>query len=120
MLGPLEIEHLTPLACGGEDDENNLWLACARCNRFKAAQVAARDPHTGEVHTLFNPREQYWSQHFEWAEGGMIIQGTTPVGRATVEALRLNHEQSVAVRRNWIAAGWHPPSDDRPVAPDAP
>jgi hypothetical protein len=110
LLGPLEIEHLVPLLRGGTDDEDNLWLACARCNRFKGAQVEARDPLTGEVGPLYNPRTQRWIDHFQWDAGGAMVRGLTPVGRATVEALRLNHEHAVAVRRNWIMAGWHPPS----------
>jgi hypothetical protein len=39
------------------------------------------------------------------------IIGQTPVGRATVVALRLNNEYVVPSRRVWIAAGWHPPAD---------
>jgi hypothetical protein len=35
----------------------------------------------------------------------------TPVGRATVVALRLNNEYVVPSRRVWGAAGWHPPAD---------
>ena len=30
-------------------------------------------------------------------------------GRDAVEALRLNNELAVEVRRNWVLAGWHPP-----------
>jgi HNH endonuclease len=42
-----------------------------------------------------------------------LCTGLTPVGRATVEALRINNEIAVEVRRNWVLAGWHPPSDAR-------
>lgn len=104
------MEHLIPLAAGGTDDEDNLWLACARCNRFKGAQVEARDAVTGEVHPLFDPRRQRWDEHFRWAFNGERVEGITPLGRATVEALRMNHEHTVAIRRNWILAGWHPPT----------
>ncbi len=37
------------------------------------------------------------------------IIGKTPCGRATVIALQLNNWIAVMVRREWIAAGWHPP-----------
>ncbi len=110
VLGPHEVEHLVPLAAGGTDDEDNLWLACARCNRFKGAQTEANDPLTGEVHPLFNPRRQRWDAHFRWVLGGERVEGVTPLGRATIEALRMNHPHTVAIRRNWILAGWHPPS----------
>jgi hypothetical protein len=111
LLGPLEVEHLVPLVRGGSDDEENLWLACAPCNRFKGGQTEAPDPLGGQIHALYNPRTQRWREHFQWDMGGAIIRGVTPVGRATVVALRLNHENAVAVRRNWIAAGWHPPEE---------
>jgi hypothetical protein len=32
-------------------------------------------------------------------------------GRATVEVLNMNNDLAVLVRRNWIQAGWHPPTD---------
>ena len=33
----------------------------------------------------------------------------TPCGRATVMALQMNNLIAVMVRREWVAAGWHPP-----------
>ncbi|MBI5080711.1 MAG: HNH endonuclease [Chloroflexi bacterium] len=111
LLTPLEIEHIIPSSREGTNDEENLWVACARCNRFKSSQIEAVDPVTKEVHPLFNPRTQKWSSHFQWDADGVVILGLTPIGRASVEALHLNHELSIAVRRNWVAAGWHPPSE---------
>ncbi len=111
VLGPLEVEHIIPIARGGADDELNLWLACPRCNRFKGSQVEAVDPITDETQLLYNPRTQHWTEHFQWDTEGVVILGLTPTGRATVAALRLNHEQSIAVRRHWVGAGWHPPSE---------
>lgn len=54
--GLLEIEHLLPTAKGGDDDEENLWLACRLCNGYKSVQTEASDPKTGEIVLLFNPR----------------------------------------------------------------
>jgi hypothetical protein len=59
---------------------------------------------------LFNPREQRWSAHFAWTDGGVRIRGLTPTGRATMEALRLNNPYIVPARRLWVVAGWHPPA----------
>ncbi len=58
---------------------------------------------------LFNPRLQAWEQHFRWAQGGLRILGKTAIGRATVEALDLNHELAVAVRGIWVQLGGFPP-----------
>jgi hypothetical protein len=105
----LEIEHIIPRAHGGSDNESNLWLSCSLCNRYKGSQVMGIDPVTRVPVGLFNPRAQIWREHFRWNPEGTHIVGVTPVGRATVEALRLNNEVAVEVRRNWVVAGWHPP-----------
>lgn len=109
VLGLLEIDHIIPTARGGTDKETNLWLACRMCNGFKGKQTHARDPVTGRRVRLFNPRRQRWSRHFQWSEDGTRIIGRTACGRATVVALQLNHVIAVMVRREWVAAGWHPP-----------
>jgi len=40
----LEIEHLTPRAAGGSDEEENLWLACRLCNNAKGVKTDGDDP----------------------------------------------------------------------------
>lgn len=111
-MARLEVEHLIPLAKGGDNGEQNLWLACPICNAHKSDKIAAIDPVSGTVTPLFNPRQQRWAEHFRWADAGLHIVGLTPVGRATVEALRLSADPDVLVVRSyWIAAGWHPPDD---------
>lgn len=105
----MEIEHIIPRARGGTSDEDNLWLACRLCNGFKRTSTHGADPATGEAVRLFNPRRQRWDEHFAWTEGGLHIAGRSACGRATVVALQLNNAISVMVRREWIAAGWHPP-----------
>jgi hypothetical protein len=107
----LEIEHLLPAARGGTDAEDNLWLSCRSCNSFKGVQTHVRDPVTNRRVRLFNPRRQKWSQHFRWSPDGIQIIGRTACGRATVIALRLNNIFAVTARREWVAAGWHPPQD---------
>lgn len=108
---PLVVDHIIPEAKGGTSEDDNLWLACRRCNEFKGVQTSALDPETGETAMLFNPRTQVWSSHFTWTEDGTLIIGFTPVGRATVEALKLNNEYVVRSRRRWVSTGWHPPKE---------
>ncbi|MEA5469208.1 hypothetical protein VB714_10030 [Spirulina sp. 06S082] len=59
---------------------------------------------------MFNSRQQRWSDHFQWSKDGTEIIGLTACGRATVAALQLNNSLAVVVRRNWVRAGWHPPT----------
>ena len=108
----LILDHLTPRARGGTDDEANLWPCCQPCNGFKQARTQARDPFSGALVPLFNPRGQRWTEHFSWEDGGRMITGRTAIGRATVVALQLNRVELVAARALWIEAGWHPPADE--------
>ena len=112
VLARLEVEHILPLAKGGSDREENLWLACPICNRYKGAKTTRVDPETGEEVPLFNPRTQDWFQHFAWSDDGIRIIGRSAVGRATVQALRLSDDPDVlTVRSYWVLAGWHQPHE---------
>lgn len=107
----LEMEHLLPLSEGGLDEEENLWLACRNCNSFKSSKTEAVDTETKQTVPIFNPRTQNWEEHFKFSESGTEIFGKTPCGRATVIALRLNFEQAVISRQNWVDVGWFPPKE---------
>lgn len=112
IVGPvLEIDHILPESQGGDATEANLALACPLCNSHKASQTTAIDPESNQPTALFHPRLQKWEEHFEWVDGGAVIRGKTPVGRATVAALKMNHTDAVATRRLWAEVGWHPPRD---------
>lgn len=107
---PLTVEHILPIAQGGKDEEENLWLSCRLCNEAKGSQTHARDPQSGQTVSLFNPRTQQWSAHFAWSEDGTIILGQTSHGRATTIALDLNNEFRVRSRALWVEIGKHPPA----------
>jgi 5-methylcytosine-specific restriction endonuclease McrA len=53
-MARLETEHIIPVAKGGSDDEENLWLACPICNGHKSNKTDAIDPETGNRIPLFN------------------------------------------------------------------
>ncbi|NEP19556.1 MAG: HNH endonuclease [Leptolyngbya sp. SIO4C1] len=112
---PLVMEHILPRSLGGNDARSNLAASCYRCNEFKGIKTHAKDPETGQLVSLFNPRQQDWNSEFTWGNGGTHILGRTPTGRATVLALRLNNEQMVEARAIWIDFGWHPPADSTPT-----
>src|SRR5260221_12380322 len=89
-----------------------VFYVCSFSNGFKNVQTKAQDPESGVTVPLFHPRQQKWSEHFVWSDDGTQIVGISPCGRATVVALQLNNELAVDVRREWVAAGWHPPADE--------
>lgn len=103
------VDHIIPQVLGGSDEPDNLCLACWDCNRLKRTHVAGVDPDTGQRAPLFDPNHQRWADHFAWSEDGRLVLGLTPIGRATVERLRLNQAVLVRAREHWIRAGWHPP-----------
>ena len=102
-----EIDHIVSIRHGGKDDDNNLCLACARCNRSKAADVAAIDPLTGEATKLFNPRLHNWSEHFQINPDGSL-SGKSPEGRATVLVLRMNEAPRIVQRHGEMLLGNYP------------
>lgn len=103
----MHVEHIDPM---GGDHLDNLCLACPTCNLSKATATVAPDPASGTITALFNPRQQKWRDHFVWSDGGAVMQGITPTGRATVERLKMNIGRIVTARKIWIQAGVHPPT----------
>lgn len=103
------IDHIIPEAQGGTNDFTNLCFCCFWCNNYKQARTHFPDPRTGRVVPLFNPRRDQWREHFRWSSTATRIIGRTPLGRASVEALRLNRQSLVAARRIWVRHELHPP-----------
>jgi len=106
---PFSIEHIFPRGLGGKSVLENLALSCQGCNGHKAIKTVANDPVTGELVSLYHPRQQIWTDHFAWKNEYSIVIGLTPTGRATVEALQLNREGVVNLRQVLHAIGQHPP-----------
>lgn len=97
-----EVEHVTPTSRGGADDVSNLALACRACNARKSDAVSATDPVTGEAVPLFDPRADRWSEHFQFDPDTGAVSGLTPLGRATVEQLDMNHPLQLLARQLWV------------------
>jgi 5-methylcytosine-specific restriction endonuclease McrA len=98
-----EPDHIVPRQHGGETDENNLALACMRCNRYKGPNVGSIDPLTDKLVSFFNPRIHEWKDHFELK--GAMIHPLTPEARVTVKIMRLNDEQRVIERMRLLDSG---------------
>lgn len=107
--GPFAVDHILPRTLGGTDALENLAWSCDGCNGHKAAAIQGSDPDTGEQVDLYHPGTMEWHDHFVWSEDGLTILGATPVGRATVDRLRLNRPGCVNLRRAMVLLGAHPP-----------
>ncbi|KHD06199.1 hypothetical protein PN36_15360 [Candidatus Thiomargarita nelsonii] len=85
----LTVDHIIPESLGG----------------------ATIDPQTGTTVRIFHPNKQKWAEHFRWSSDGIRIIGVTPIGRATIVAMKLNRPVLLHSRRFWSEAGWHPPPE---------
>jgi hypothetical protein len=101
------VDHVVPIAAGGETTFENLALACVSCSLRKGARRTAPDPETGTNVPLFNPRRDSWRLHFRW--DGVRVVGLTPTGRATVAGLKLNRPLAMAIRQEEVFCNRHPP-----------
>jgi hypothetical protein len=105
------VDHVVPRSAGGATHVDNLALACAGCNAHKYNKTSAPDPVSGEVTALYHPRRDRFRDHFTWSDDFTRLLGLTPAGRATVEALCMNHDGVLNLRRVLREAGMHPPSE---------
>jgi hypothetical protein len=100
---PFEVEHIIPLAKDGLDEESNWALACRSCNLNKSDQLDGIDPVTQQRVRLYHPRQDKWSDHFAVERSlPFKLQGRTPIGRTTIEQLRVNSQLQLAARAQWI------------------
>ncbi len=106
-LARFHIDHIIAIKHGGTDDDNNLCLACPKCNAHKGDNVAALDPVTQNATKLHNPRQQRWDNHFS-INPDATITGQTPEGRTTIHVLRINHPERVKQRLGEMAVGDYP------------
>ncbi len=101
------VDHIIARQHGGKTESQNLCLSCYRCNSHKGPNIASIDPDTKEMVRLFHPRQDNWTEHFTWR--GALIVGVTPIGRATVSLLAINHPDYVLLRESLIEEGTVPP-----------
>ncbi len=109
QVATFHIDHVIPVVAGGKTTTDNLALACVSCSLRKGARQEIEDIETGEVVSIFNPRQQRWDAHFAW--NGVAVMGLTAVGRATVQALDLNRSTMLAIRAEEELLGRHPPPE---------
>lgn len=100
------IDHIKPVASGGETEAENLALACVSCSLRKGAKERAIDPQTSNKVLLFHPRLNVWKEHFKW--NGTRLEGLTENGRATIKLLQMNRSLILAIREEETILGRHP------------
>ncbi len=91
------VDHVIPIAHGGNSEPTNLAWACFECNISKGRDVASYDPVTRLLTPLYNPRTDIWEQHFAF-QGARIV-GVSAIGRVTVRLLSLNAPDQIETRQ---------------------
>lgn len=109
---PFSIEHIIPRSKDGSDELDNLAYACIGCNIYKSDKTVFLDVVSQEYSPIYHPRTMLWKEHFIWDESLTSLIGQTAIGRATIEALKLNRHPVKNLRRALIAIGEHPPDDE--------
>jgi hypothetical protein len=100
------VDHIVPLASGGETAAENLALACVSCSLRKGAKEFVFDEETGIDIRIFNPRKDTWREHFEW--NGVVLKGLTEKGQVTIKLLNLNRRLILVIREEEILLKRHP------------
>lgn len=108
---PFAIEHIIAKSNGGGDETSNLALSCQGCNNHKYNKSEGYDGVTGKMVRLFHPRTDQWVTHFAWDHTTTEILGQSAIGRATIDALKLNRPGLTNLRRLLASVGKHPPTD---------
>ncbi|MDC0935456.1 HNH endonuclease signature motif containing protein [Pirellulales bacterium] len=96
-FNPFQVDHIIAEKHGGLTVAENLAWSCFYCNTYKGPNIAGWNPDDETIVRLYHPRKDMWSEHFEWS--GEVLAGKTPVGTVTVNVLRFNHPDALAVRR---------------------
>ncbi|RLT33777.1 MAG: HNH endonuclease [Chloroflexi bacterium] len=102
---PFEVDHIIPIFSSGQNEDANFALACRSCNLHKWRETDGIDPTTNQAIRLFNPRSDFWNDHFQFNRRTGILNGTTQIGRATIEQLRMNSTAQIAARKQWSKIG---------------
>lgn len=110
-LARFHTDHIIAIKHDGTDVDDNLCLACPKCNAHKGDNVAALDPLTRDATKLYDPRQQQWDEHFK-LNPDATLTGLTPEGRATIHVLRINDKERVRQRLGELMLGEYPCQKD--------
>lgn len=102
-------EHIIALALNGKTELGNLARSCGICNNNKSDKIEHIDPLTQEIARLYHPRQDVWTEHFQWSNDDLYVVGLTAVGRATIDLLKLNRSNALNLRKLLKLGNLHPP-----------
>lgn len=99
------VDHILSEKHGSQTEENNLALACTFCNLHKGSDIASLT-RAGALMRFFNPRTDFWGEHFLMA--GATIEPLTDIGEVTARIFQFNIRERVLERQALIEVGRYP------------
>ncbi len=63
MFSP-QVDHITSIKHGGDNNINNLAFSCIRCNRNKGTDLGSILKDPTQIIRFYNPRIDKWAEHF--------------------------------------------------------
>lgn len=102
-----EIDHIISLKHKGKNVLFNLALACYYCNRNKGTDIGSI--FKGKYIRFFNPRKDFWQEHFKLDLQTATIQPLSPIGEVTANILGFNQVDRIIERQILIDSGKYPP-----------
>lgn len=101
-----QVDHIISVKHGGLTTEDNLALACVFCNLQKGTDLGSIVWQTGELVRFFNPRRDFWGDHFRAEES--LIQPLTDIGEVTARIFDFNNNDRILERQALMAVGRYP------------
>jgi HNH endonuclease len=99
------IDHIRSQKHGGKTISENLAYSCPHCNQNKGSDIATfLNEENEQTIRFFNPRKDFWHQHFEINLGK--IHPLTPIGNATESVLNFNQIERVILRKALMEIGF--------------
>ena len=100
------IDHIINVKHGGVTTEDNLAYACIFCNLQKGTDLGSIVWRTGELVRFFNPRRDFWGEHFRLDES--VILPITDIGEVTARIFAFNSDDRLIERQALIAVDRYP------------
>lgn len=101
-----QVDHIISVKHGGLTTEDNLALACVFCNLQKGTDLGSIVWRTGELVRFFNPRRDFWGDHFRAQES--LIQPLTDIGEVTARIFDFNDNDRIIERQALMVVGRYP------------
>ncbi|MEH2241938.1 HNH endonuclease [Nostoc sp.] len=101
-----QVDHIISVKHGGATTADNLCYACIFCNLQKGTDLGSINWQTGELVRFFNPRRDFWGDHFRLDEAVIVHQ--TEIGEVTARILDFNGDERIVERQALMASGQYP------------